>query len=64
MDHANKQQHQQKRDDQNKGVQDFGDNNVFSYIYSTKVHKSHAMAEKKDKVIDMMRDQFMNGGRD
>ena len=28
---------------------DFADQNCFSYIYSTKVHKSHAMREMNDK---------------
>jgi hypothetical protein len=45
-------------------VDDFGDHNVFSYIYSTKVHKSHAMADKKDRVIELMKDQFMNNKHD
>lgn len=45
-----------KRNDQNKGQSDFGENNVFSYIYETKIHKSHAMADKKDKVIDLMKE--------
>ena len=40
-------------------MSDFDKTNVFSYIYSTKIHKSHAMAEKKDHIIDLMKDQFM-----
>ena len=28
-----------------KGTNDFADKNVFSYVYSTKVHKSHALRE-------------------
>jgi hypothetical protein len=28
-----------------KGTNDFADKNVFTYVYSTKVHKSHALRE-------------------
>lgn len=58
-DHANKMKFKQQKDQSIHGVKDFGDHNVFSYIYSTKIHKSHAMAEKKDHMIDMMKDKFI-----
>jgi hypothetical protein len=28
-----------------KGTNDFADKNVFTYVYSTKIHKSHALRE-------------------
>lgn len=30
---------------ENNGINDFADKNVFTYVYSTKVHKSHALRE-------------------
>lgn len=62
-DHQKKQEYAQLKEQKYK-VDDFGDHNVFSYIYSTKVHKSHELGEKKDKVIEMMKDQFMASRHD
>jgi len=49
-------QHKQKA----REVSDFESDNVFSYIYTTKQHKSHEYAKKKDAVIDLIKDQFTN----
>jgi len=43
---------------------DFGDHNVFSYVYSQKVHKSHALRERNEKLISMMDGQFSSPKRD
>jgi hypothetical protein len=45
-------------------VSDFGEDNVFSYIYTTKQHKSHEYAKKKDHIIDLIKDQFLNARYD
>ena len=37
--------------------------NVFSYVYSTKVHKSHALRARNEKVVNIMKEQFMSPPR-
>ena len=43
---------------------DFGENNVFTYIYQPKVHKSHALREKNEKIISLIADQFTEKNND
>lgn len=52
-----KQIHQAKSN-VHKNKADFEKHNVFSYIYSTKVHKSHSMGKRNEEVINRMKDQF------
>lgn len=37
---------------------DYQPHNVFSYVYSTKIHKSHALRERNEKMIDLIQKQF------
>lgn len=37
---------------------DFDDKNVFTYVYETKVHKSHALREKNDQRQKAIQDHF------
>ena len=46
-----------------KGTADFGDNNVLSYCYTTKESRAIAMGAKKDKMIELMKDQFIGYDR-
>lgn len=37
---------------------DFGDNNVLQYLYTKKEHQSIKLGQKKEYMIDLMKDQF------
>jgi len=41
-----------------KGTHDFADHNVFTYVYSQKIHKSHALREQNEKRISNIKKQY------
>ena len=43
---------------------DFEKHNVFSYVYSQKVHKSHALREKNEKLVGLMDSNFHSPKRE
>jgi hypothetical protein len=43
-----------------KNTKDFGDHNVFSYVYSTKEHQSKAAGARSEQRINAIKDQFMS----
>ena len=41
-------------------VEDFGNHNVLSYVYTTKENPCHKMDQKKEATIGMMKDLFQS----
>lgn len=55
-DFANKQKFRDRHSQLQARTSDFGDNNVLSYVYTTKEHKSYQLRAKNEKLIGMMKD--------
>lgn len=43
-----------------KNQPDYENHNVFTYIFETKVHKSHSMGKRNEHLINLMKDQFIS----
>jgi hypothetical protein len=41
-----------------KGTNDFADTNVFTYVYSQKIHKSHELRKKNEQRIANIKNQY------
>jgi len=44
----------------NKNMPDWGNKNVFTGVYETKIHKSYEMGKKQDKVVNLIGNQFVS----
>lgn len=43
-----------------KNQPDYGEQNVFSYIFETKEHKSHQLRKRNEEMVNAIKDQFVN----
>lgn len=58
LDAKDKRDFRDRNSEMQRHQSDFAENNVLSYVYTNKEHKSYTLDAKKEHMISLMKNQF------